>query len=152
MSRKCWKAEFSSDVSVVVDSSRSTSAWTTRHNSILASNCPLTRHMTTPYQDQLSGEAVVLGPVQILQGVLSLCCSKLHQAAQGALLRQNRYKLGQTKGEFHLLSAVTFTGKQRSRRKVGSDFRALSHQCNRTHTDELASLETRPSTSSHDFI
>lgn len=105
MSRKRWKAEFSRDVSLVVDSSRSTSAWTTRHNSTLASNCLLTCHMTTPYQDQLSGEAVVFGPVQILQGVLSFCCSKLHQAAEGALLRQNTYKLSQT---FQPMSSFSF--------------------------------------------
>lgn len=43
--------------------------------------------MELPYQDELSGEAVVFAPVQVQEGVLSFSCSKLHQTAEGSLLQ-----------------------------------------------------------------
>lgn len=44
-------------------------------------------HTTKLYLDELSGETVVFTPVQVLEGELSFCCSKLHQAVEGALLQ-----------------------------------------------------------------
>lgn len=43
--------------------------------------------MDWSYQDQLSGEAVVLAPVLVQEGTLSFSCSKLHQTAEDTLLQ-----------------------------------------------------------------
>lgn len=40
-----------------------------------------------PYQDELSGEAVVFAPVQVQERVVSFSCSELHQAAEATLLQ-----------------------------------------------------------------